>query len=302
MSDAPRAAAGRHRASSCSWHRGPVSWINTAYPFAAAYLLTTRQIDRDARRSAHCSSSCPTTSRCTASTTSSTTSPTCAIRARAARTARCSIGGCIGSRCGRQGCRACRSSSTSCVVGLAGVVAGAGREPVLRRLLQRAAAAAEGGAVRGLGDQQHPLLLPRRVRVSCSPAPTGRWQLARGDRRVRAVGRRLARVRCGAGCRRRPRRPGSRRSRRRAAPAGRCGSRSRCYAAAGVVDARHPLARPARGAASSCRTSRRSGRSARSPTRPRNAPRAGWRRFLWVNQLAGFVVTLLLIWRWLLTA
>ena len=23
----------------------PVSWINTAYPFAAAYLLTTRQID-----------------------------------------------------------------------------------------------------------------------------------------------------------------------------------------------------------------------------------------------------------------
>ena len=26
-----------------------VSWINTAYPFAAAYLMTTRQIDRDAR-------------------------------------------------------------------------------------------------------------------------------------------------------------------------------------------------------------------------------------------------------------
>jgi hypothetical protein len=23
----------------------PVSWINTAFPFAAAYLLTTRQID-----------------------------------------------------------------------------------------------------------------------------------------------------------------------------------------------------------------------------------------------------------------
>ena len=23
----------------------PVSWINTAYPFAAAYLLTTRQVD-----------------------------------------------------------------------------------------------------------------------------------------------------------------------------------------------------------------------------------------------------------------
>lgn len=28
----------------------------------------------------------------------------------------------------------------------------------------------------------------------------------------------------------------------------------------------------------------------------------GWSRFLWVNQVAGFVVTLLLIWRWLLTA
>jgi 4-hydroxybenzoate polyprenyltransferase len=27
----------------------------------------------------------------------------------------------------------------------------------------------------------------------------------------------------------------------------------------------------------------------------------GWRRFLWINQLAGFGVTLLLIWYWLLT-
>ncbi|GAA3211409.1 prenyltransferase [Microbacterium terregens] len=27
----------------------------------------------------------------------------------------------------------------------------------------------------------------------------------------------------------------------------------------------------------------------------------GWRRFLWVNQITGFVVTLLLIWRWVLT-
>jgi 4-hydroxybenzoate polyprenyltransferase len=29
---------------------------------------------------------------------------------------------------------------------------------------------------------------------------------------------------------------------------------------------------------------------------------AGWRRFLWINQVAGFVVTLLLIWYWLLTS
>lgn len=29
---------------------------------------------------------------------------------------------------------------------------------------------------------------------------------------------------------------------------------------------------------------------------------AGWRRFLWINQLSGFLVTLLLIWWWLLTA
>jgi 4-hydroxybenzoate polyprenyltransferase len=29
---------------------------------------------------------------------------------------------------------------------------------------------------------------------------------------------------------------------------------------------------------------------------------AGWRRFLWINQIAGFVVTLLLIWYWLLTS
>ena len=27
----------------------------------------------------------------------------------------------------------------------------------------------------------------------------------------------------------------------------------------------------------------------------------GWDRFLWLNQFAGFVVTLLLIWFWLLT-
>jgi len=29
---------------------------------------------------------------------------------------------------------------------------------------------------------------------------------------------------------------------------------------------------------------------------------AGWSRFLWINQIAGFIVTLLLIWYWLLTA
>jgi hypothetical protein len=29
---------------------------------------------------------------------------------------------------------------------------------------------------------------------------------------------------------------------------------------------------------------------------------AGWDRFLWVNQIAGFGATLLLIWWWLLTA
>jgi 4-hydroxybenzoate polyprenyltransferase len=28
----------------------------------------------------------------------------------------------------------------------------------------------------------------------------------------------------------------------------------------------------------------------------------GWSRFLWVNQIAGFIVTLLLIWRWILTS
>jgi len=28
----------------------------------------------------------------------------------------------------------------------------------------------------------------------------------------------------------------------------------------------------------------------------------GWRRFLWINQIAGFLITLLLIWQWLLTA
>ena len=33
-----------------------------------------------------------------------------------------------------------------------------------------------------------------------------------------------------------------------------------------------------------------------------DAATAGWRRFLWINQIAGFGVTLLLIWYWLLTA
>lgn len=32
------------------------------------------------------------------------------------------------------------------------------------------------------------------------------------------------------------------------------------------------------------------------------AATTGWRRFLWVNQLSGFVVTLLLIWYAILTA
>lgn len=28
----------------------------------------------------------------------------------------------------------------------------------------------------------------------------------------------------------------------------------------------------------------------------------GWRRFLWINQIAGFLITLLLVWQWILTA
>ena len=36
-------------AGSCSSASRPVSWINTAYPFAAAYLLTTREVDLDVR-------------------------------------------------------------------------------------------------------------------------------------------------------------------------------------------------------------------------------------------------------------
>ena len=67
----------------------PLSWVNTAFPFAAAYLVATGRIDAHPRSSARSSSSSPTTSRCTASTTSSTTSPTCATRARAASRARC---------------------------------------------------------------------------------------------------------------------------------------------------------------------------------------------------------------------
>ena len=253
----------------------PVSWINTAYPFAAAYLLTTRQIDLDARDRHAVLPRARTTSRCTASTTCSTTSPTCAIPARAARTARCSIGGCTGSRCGRRRCRALPFVVYLVVVGIAGVVARAGREPVLRRLLQRAAAAAEGGAVRRLGDLQHPLLLPRGVRPRA-----GRRGLdlaaGRGDRRVRAVGRRLARVRRGAGCRRRPRsrhlvdRDGARRALDRVV-------RARVLRRRGARDAGHALAGPARRAGRRCRTSRRCGRSARvtDETAERGHARAG---------------------------
>ena len=95
----------------------PFSWINTAYPFAAGYLLATGgRIDAtfvvgtlfflgpvqpaDVRRS----------------TTSSTTPPTCATRARAGSRAvswtRRARARCTAGSCGRASSRPCRSSST----------------------------------------------------------------------------------------------------------------------------------------------------------------------------------------------
>ena len=75
-----------------------------------------------------------------------------------------------------------------------------------------------------------------------------------------------------------------------------------CYAAAGVVMLATPWPGPLAALRRAAVPRDRVAVPRPSPTRPRSARRAGWRRFLWINQLAGFVVTLLLIWYWLLTA
>ncbi len=151
----------------------PVSWINTAYPFAAAYLLTTREVDltfvvgtlfflvpynlamygvndvfdyesdlRNPRKGgAHGAVLDPRLHRITLWAAALACLPFVVYLVRRR---------------------------------VAVVVAGAGREPVLRRLLQRSAAAAEGGAVRGLDHEQHPLLLARRVRAGARRRGSGR--------------------------------------------------------------------------------------------------------------------------------
>ena len=129
------------------------------------------------------------------------------------------------------------------------------------------------------------------------------WTLAarRRHRRVRAVGRRLARLRRGAGCRSRPRRR-------------HLVDRDRARRALDRA-LRARAATPPRASRCSSRRGRdRSRRSSRVPylaivwpfrtVTDETAAEAtrGWRRFLWVNQLAGFLVTLLLIWYAILTA
>ena len=276
----------------------PVSWINTAYPFAAAYLLTTRQIDltlvigtlfflipynlamygindvfdyeSDLRNPRKGGAHGAVLDRRMHRITLWAAALSCAPFVRLPR--------------GRR---------------IAAVVARPGGEPLLRRVLQRAAAAAEGGAVRRLGDLQHPLLLARRVRPRA-----GRCGLD-----VAAGRRDRSRSRCGASPRTRSARcrmssptarPASRRSRRRAAPAGPCGSRSPAMPPRALVMLATPWPGPlAALVALLYLATVWPFRTVTDETAERAT--AGWRRFLWINQIAGFVVTLLLIWWWILT-
>jgi hypothetical protein len=127
-------------------------------------------------------------------------------------------------------CRACRSSSTWSS-SVARVMARPGGEPLLRGVLQRSPAAAEGGAVRGLVTSSIHFFSPAVYGSSWR----ARLDVAAGrrDPRLRAVGRRVARVRRGAGRRRGPRR-GHLSIATARAPAGRV-VLARCYAAAGAV-------------------------------------------------------------------
>ena len=202
----------------------PVSWINTAYPFAAAYLLTTREIDATLVIGTLFFLVPYNLAMYGINDVFDYESDLRNPRKGGAH------GAVLDVRLHRITLWA---AALAClpfvvylvVVGSPLVVAGARGEPLLRRVLQRAAAAAEGGAVRRLADQQHPLLLPRGLR-----ARAGRRGLdvaaRRRHRRVRAVGRRLARLRRGAGCRRRPRGRHPLDRDRPRAPAGRSASHS----------------------------------------------------------------------------
>ncbi len=79
----------------------PLSWVNTAFPFAAAYLTVTRELDLTAIHGT-LYFLIPYNLAMYGINDVSTTSPTCATRGRAARRARCSRARCTGpcsSRC-----------------------------------------------------------------------------------------------------------------------------------------------------------------------------------------------------------
>ena len=68
------------------------------------------------------------------------------------------------------------------------------------------------------------------------------------------------------------------------------------------ADARHGVARPARGGARGAVRRHRVRRSRASPTPTSARANAGWQRFLGINYAVGFLVTMLLIWYASLTA
>ena len=182
----------------------PLSWINTAFPFAAAYLLTTRELDARARRR-HDLLPDPLQPRDVRHQRRLRLRDlTCATRARAASRARCST---------------CRIHRTTLIAALVTnvpflVVSRRGREPaVVARARDQhlrghrvfgEGAALQGEALPRLPHLEHPLREPGRVRPRARGGRPSRRAVAH-PRRLLPVGHREPRLRGGAGRHRRPR-------------------------------------------------------------------------------------------------
>ncbi len=158
----------------------PLSWVNTAFPFAAAYFLDAAARSTSRSSSARSTSSSRTTSRCTGSTTCSTTSPTCAIRARAASRAPCSTARSTGPHSIAAARREHSVPGISRGRRVAALLAGARDQRLRRGRVLRAGPAASRNGRSSTRSPPARTSSRRRSTASCSRAPrsrrnSGRW-------------------------------------------------------------------------------------------------------------------------------
>ena len=273
----------------------PLSWINTAFPFAAAYLLTHRP-GRSGLVVGHAVLPHPVQpgdvrdQRCLRLRVGPTQSPQGRRGGRAPRPLRC-----IGARSSPRRSRPSRSSSAWWSSG----------SPLSWLVLAVSVFAVVAYSVRGLRfkempfldsrDLEHPFRQSRACTGSCSRVRCSRPRSWRFCSRSSSGGSAATPSGpCRMWC------PTVRRGIASIATA--LGAAAHAYVSPsapgrspGVAMLVHSLARPARRACSPCRTSRRRPVLVGFGRGVRERANRGWRRFLWINYACGFVVTMLLI-------